>query len=200
MPHERLDPAAGETWGWVPDFTPSDGPRRLAPARPADRAAVRRARAPCAARSPSTCPSDGKRPDAAQRRLLQTYAEQAGRAVITALEREALADQVRLAEAARQVVRTASAQLQPRRAILADCREALVEGFQAHGMWIQTFDEDGRGTGAIHSSRRHRDHPPDELVGIAESAARRAWAIQRVEIVAARPPVRRHDHSPSRAS
>ena len=96
-------------------------------------------------------PKDGRRPGEAQRAVLQKYAEQAGRAVVTALEREALAAQVRLADAARKIVRTASAQLSLAR-ILEDSREALVEGFQAHGMWIQTFDQDGLGTGTIHAA------------------------------------------------
>src|SRR6478735_4301017 len=26
VPHERLDPNVGETWGWVPDLTPLDEP------------------------------------------------------------------------------------------------------------------------------------------------------------------------------
>ena len=155
VPHERLDPSAGETWGWVPDVDADRRPRRLAPARPADRAAhdddgVLRGTLAI------DLPVNGKRPDEAQRRVLQTYAEQAGRAVITALEREALAEKVRLAEAARRIVRTASAQLSLDR-VLADCQQALVEGFQAHGMWIQTFDEDGHGTGAIYSSDGSRD-------------------------------------------
>ena len=58
---------------------------------------------------------------------------------------------MRLADAARKIVRTASAQLSLER-ILEDSREALVEGFQAHGMWIQTFDQDGLGTGTIHAA------------------------------------------------
>jgi signal transduction histidine kinase len=182
VPHERLDPAAGETWGWVPDVTPIDDPDAwhpldllIAPLSDAD-GVLRGTLA-------IDLPVNGRRPDAEQRRVLQTYAEQAGRAVITTLEREALAEKVRLADAARRIVRTASAQLSLER-VLADCQQTLVEGFQAHGMWIQTFDEDGHGTAAIYSSDGSMVHLPDQLVGIAESAARRAWAIQTVEIVA----------------
>jgi signal transduction histidine kinase len=182
VPHERLDPTAGETWGWVPDVTPIDAPDAwhpldllIAPLRDED-GVLRGTLA-------IDLPVNGLRPDEAQRRVLQTYAEQAGRAVLTALEREALAEKVRLAEAARQIIRSASAQLSLDR-ILADCQQALVEGFQAHGMWIQTFDEDGNGTGTIYSSDGSRIDLPEELVGIAESAARRAWSIQQVEIVA----------------
>jgi signal transduction histidine kinase len=182
VPHERLDPTAGETWGWVPDVTPSDDPDAwhpldllIAPLSDAD-GVLRGTLA-------IDLPVNGRRPAADQRRVLQTYAEQAGRAVITALEREALAEKVRLADAARRIVRTASAQLSLER-VLADCQQALVEGFQAHGMWIQTFDEDGHGNATIYSSDGSMVDLPDQLVGIAESAARRAWAIQTVEIVA----------------
>ena len=182
VPHERLDQSAGETWGWVPDVVPIDAPDAwhpldllIAPLYD-DEGQLRGTLA-------IDLPVDGRRPGEDQRRVLQTYAEQAGRAVITALEREALAHQVRLADAARTIVRNASAQLSLDR-ILADSREALVEGFQAQGMWIQTFDEDGLGTGAIHSTDGTLIELPAELVGIAEVAARRAWDGQRTEVVA----------------
>jgi signal transduction histidine kinase len=182
VPHERLDTGLGETWGWVPDVTPLDEPDAWHPldlliAPLQDEDGVLRGTLAI------DLPFDGRRPGAAQRAVLQTYAEQAGRAVITALEREALAHQVRLADAARTIVRNASAQLSLDR-ILADSREALVEGFQAAGMWIQTFDEDGLGTGAIHSTDGTVIELPAELVGIAEIAARRAWDGQRTEVVA----------------
>ena len=185
IPHERLDLGTGEeAWGWVPDpdfLAPTDGPDAWHPldmlVAPLydDKGDLRGTLA-------MDLPRDGRRPGAQQRQVLQTYAEQAGRAVVTALEREALAEQVRLAEAARAIVRNASAQLSMDR-ILADSQEALVEGFQARGMWLQTFDEDGQGTGAIYSSDGTKVELPDELVTVAERSARRAWSLQRAEIV-----------------
>lgn len=185
IPHERLDLGTGEeAWGWVPDPTslaPSDAPDAWHPldmlVAPLydDKGDLRGTLA-------MDLPLDGRRPGAQQREVLQTYAEQAGRAVVTALEREALAEQVRLAEAARAIVRTASAQMSMDR-ILADSQQALVEGFQAQGMWLQTFDEDGQGTRAIYSSDGTKVELPDELVTVAESSARQAWSLQRVEIV-----------------
>lgn len=185
IPHERLDLGTGEeAWGWVPDpasLTPSDAPDAWHPldmlVAPLydDKGDLRGTLA-------MDLPLDGRRPGAQQREVLQTYAEQAGRAVVTALEREALAEQVRLAEAARAIVRNASAQLSMGR-ILADSQQALVEGFQAQGMWLQTFDEDGQGTRAIYSSEGTKVELPDELVTVAESSARQAWSLQRVEIV-----------------
>lgn len=183
VPHERLDAAVGDAWGWVPDVIPLDGPDAWHPldlltAPLFDDEGVLRGTLAI------DLPVDGRRPGEAQRRVLQTYAEQARRAVLTTLEREALAEQVRLADAARSIVRNASAQLSMER-ILADSQQALVEGFQAQGMWLQTFDEDGLGTGTIYSSDGTVVELPAELVTVAETSARRAWALQRVEVVAA---------------
>jgi len=199
IPHERLDLGTGEeAWGWVPDpasLTPSDAPDAWHPldmlVAPLydDKGDLRGTLA-------MDLPLDGRRPGAQQREVLQTYAEQAGRAVVTALEREALAEQVRLAEAARAIVRNASAQLSMDR-ILADSQQALVEGFQAQGMWLQTFDEDGQGTRAIYSSDGTKVELPDELVTVAESAARQAWSLQRVEIVSRDRPFGPDDSPPS---
>ncbi|MCW2845009.1 MAG: ATP-binding region, ATPase domain protein [Nocardioides sp.] len=184
VPHERLDPEVGENWGWVPDIEPLDEPDAWHPmdlliAMLYDDQGVLRGTMSI------DLPIDGRRPGEEQRRVLNQYAEQAGRAVVTALEREGLATRVRLAEAARKIVRSAStgAGFSVDR-ILAESRIALADGFQARGMWIQTFDEDGLGTGAIYASDGTQIELPDELVGIAESAARRAWSLQRVEVVA----------------
>ena len=46
-------------------------------------------------------PDNGRRPGPQQRQLLEKFAEQAGRTVVTTLEREELAEQVRLADTAR---------------------------------------------------------------------------------------------------
>lgn len=180
IPHERLA-LDTETWGWVPDVAPLDGPDAwhpldmlLAPLRDPD-GAIR-------GMLSMDLPTDGRRPNEAQRRVLETYAAQAGRAVLTAIERESLAEQVRLATAARTIVRNASGQLSigP---LLDECREALVEGFQTLGMWIQTFGEDGYGTGSIHAIDGTEVALPSELMEIAEWAARIAWTEQRVDVL-----------------
>lgn len=182
VPHERLD-RGGETWGWVPDIAPLDVPDAwhaldLLVAMLHDDDGLLRGTLSI------DLPTDGLRPGEEQRRILQKYAEQAGRAVVTALEREGLAARVRLADAARKIVRSASASAEfSLDRILIDSRDALAEGFQAQGMWIQTFDEDGLGTGAIYSSDGTEIELPADLVAIAEAAARNAWTLQRVEIV-----------------
>lgn len=182
VPHERLDLGSGEeAWGWIPDVQPIDDPHAW---HPMDLliAPLFDAHGVLRGTLAMDLPLDGRRPGAEQRRVLQKYAEQAGRAVVTALEREALAEQLRLADAARHIVRTASSQLSLDR-ILADCREALVEGFRAAGMWMQTLDEDGHGTGAIYSADGSQIELPGELRRIAANAARRAWEVQSTEVV-----------------
>src|SRR6478752_2117556 len=183
VPHERLeDDGLGETWGWVPDVDPIDDapdawhPLDLLIAPLYDDAGTMRGTLAM------DLPVDGRRPGEAQRAVLDAYAEQARQAVIVALERQELADQVRMAEAARRIVRRATAQLSLER-IVADSREALIEGFRAAGMWLQTFDDDG-GRGAIYSADGSVIELTPELLPIAEAAARRAWELQEASIVA----------------
>lgn len=181
VPHERLDLGEGE-WGWVPDIQPLDVPDAwhpmdllVAPLRDQD--------GTLRGTLSIDLPADGRRPGPDQRRVLETYAEQAARAVLTALEREELAAQVRLADTARRIVRQASGQRSLEH-ILETSRPALVEGFRALGMWIQTFDEDGLGTGSVYSADGTTVVLPDELVSIAEHAARDLWTDQQVTVVA----------------
>ena len=188
LPHERLD-IGDEDWGWVPDIEPIDAPDAwhpmdllLAPLRSAD--GVLRGTLTM------DLPTDGRRPGEVQRAVLQKYAEQAGRAVVTALDREELAEQVRLADAARTIVRQASAQ-QSLQSILDDSRKALTDGFRATGMWIHTFQTDGPGTGRHvclvrwrgggSAGRGHRAGRP--------LAARRGWHLQRSEVVSPERPL-----------
>ncbi len=183
VPHERLDPSAGETWGWVPDIEPIDDrpdawhplDLLIAPLYD-DTGSLRGSLA-------MDLPVDGRRPSEAQRTVLNRYAEQAGRAVLVALEREALAEQVRMAEAARRIVRNASAQLSLER-IIDDSGEALVEGFRAAGVWIHTFSQRGDGRGHVYNPVGAPVVLSDELITIAENAAREAWRRQDVAIVA----------------
>jgi len=184
VPHERLDESAGQDWGWVPDIEPIDAaedawhPLDLLVAPLYDDDGDLRGSLAI------DLPFDGRRPGQAQRAVLNQYAEQARRAVLVALERERLAERVRMADAARRIVRTATAQLSLDR-IVADSREALVEGFRAAGMWLQTFDRDDHGgtRGEIYSSDGSHVHLTPELVTIAEVSARAAWERQQATVV-----------------
>lgn len=180
VPHDRLE-LDTESWGWVPDVVPLDGDDAwhpldmlIAPLHDAD--GVMRGMLSM------DLPVDGRRPGPAQRRLLQKYAEQAGRAVLTALDREELAEQVRLASATRRIVRKAAGERSLAQ-ILAECQQAVVEGFRTVGMWIQTFDEQGLSTGAILSSDGRAVVVPEQLAHIAERAARIGWETQMVVVL-----------------
>ena len=183
VPHERLDPDAGEDWGWVPDIAPIEAEDAWHPldmlVAPLydDDDQLRGSLA-------IDLPLDGRRPGQGQRAVLNQYAEQARRSVLVALERERLAERVRMADAARRIVRTATAQLSLDR-IVADSREALIDGFRAAGMWLQTFDREDHGArGEIYSSDGSHIHPTPDLVAIAEASARRAWEQQQAAVVA----------------
>lgn len=181
VPHERLDLGDGN-WGWVPDFEPLDvddawHPLDMLVAPLYDQDGNLRGTLGF------DLPNDGRRPGPEQRRVLETYAAQAARAVLTALEREELSAQVRLADTARRIVRQASGQRSLEH-ILETSRPALVDGFRALGMWIQTFDEDGLGRGSVYSADGQDIVLPDALVTLAETTARLLWTEQRTAVVA----------------
>jgi signal transduction histidine kinase len=182
VPQEDLDPEL-ETWGWVPDIAPLDGPDAW---QPMDLLVAPLYDDDGALRGTLSidCPTDGRRPDAAHRRILDRYAEQAAQALLMAVEREALAEQVRMLSATRQVVREASRE-PDLAAMLELIRPSLVAGFRAQGMWVHTFDEDGHGLGAVYTGVEAEVEleMPEHLVGIAERAAAEAWAAQQVGVV-----------------
>ena len=74
VPHERLDPSAGEQWGWVPDIEPLDDhpdawhPLDLLIAPLLNGEGVLRGTLAI------DLPVDGRRPGEAQRAVLNTYA------------------------------------------------------------------------------------------------------------------------------
>lgn len=180
VPHERLD-IGEDAWGWIPDIEPLETedawhPLDFLVAPLLDDDGVLRGSVSI------DLPVDGRRPGAAQRRVIERYAAQARRAVMMTLEREALAEQVRLAEAARRIVRQAST-YRTLDEVLEACEAGVVEGFRAHGMWIQTFDEDGRGTGRIHSAEGAQVQLPPEMIDLAEAAAREGWTTQQAFII-----------------
>lgn len=185
VPHERLD-LGEEAWGWIPDMEPLEGedawhPLDFLAAPLMDDDGVLRGNVSI------DLPVDGRRPGPAQRRVLERYAAQARRAVMMTLEREALAEQVRLAEAARRIVRRAST-YRTLGEVLEACEASVVEGFRAHGMWIQTF-EDGRGTGRVHSADGAEVVLPPLMVDLAETAATVGWTSQEAYVIErGRPP------------
>jgi signal transduction histidine kinase len=181
VPHERLNDEVLAT-GWVPDIQPLDVPDAwhpldllIAPLHGSDGELL--------GTMAIDLPIDGRRPGPEKRRMLEKYAAQAGRAVVTAVERERLAEQMRLATTARTIVRGASAQLSLDK-LLAAVQPALVQGFGATGMWIETFDEMG-GDGILYAGDGSRVTMPPALMQLAERAAHRCWSDQKAQVVAA---------------
>ncbi|WP_181309608.1 sensor histidine kinase [Nocardioides campestrisoli] len=180
VPHERMNLDI-ETLGWVPDLEVSNDPDMwhpldllLAPIYD-DEGTLR-------GMLSVDLPLDRRRPGPQKRQELQRYAEQTRRAVLTAVERAELAEQVRLADAARMIVREVSSELSLDR-IIEVAQPALTSAFNSFGMWIETFDEDGEGSGAVYASNGAEIHLAEELKQIARLSAQMLWKIQDVVVL-----------------
>lgn len=140
-------------------------------------------------------PTSGRRPDTQQKHLLERYAAQAERALLTAFERESLVQRVAHAESARRLVRAASMPAQASLdAVLSNIHQPLVEGFGASGSWIEAH-----GPGAErHGYARARGGAPVLLPDRAQEVAHRLgavlWAEQRALVITAGPGTSAPDH------
>jgi signal transduction histidine kinase len=123
-------------------------------------------------------PRDGRVPDAAQRAALEAYARHACRAVVATLEQQRLAEQIRLASAAADIVRRASGSMSAED-VLVECASAILEGFRAQRLWTQLL---GEAPSAVHDERPVP--PPADLVQLLERYAEAAWGSQDVGIFA----------------
>ena len=180
VPHERMSIEVEEL-GWVPDLEPSDDPDAW---HPLDLllAPIHDEHSRLRGLLSVDVPRDRRRPGAAQREQLQRYARQTRRSVLTAVERAELAEQVRLADAARRIVRQVSSELSIGR-IVEICQPAITAGFNAVGMWLQTFDADGGGADEVYGATEGDIVVPDEFKVVGREAARLLWARQEVAVV-----------------
>ncbi|WP_370249002.1 sensor histidine kinase [Nocardioides sp.] len=89
-------------------------------------------------------PHEQRRPASIQRLLLQRWAVQAERALRQAVQREELAERIRLAEAARQVVRIAVAE-GDLEAVLTAGRDAVLTGFRSDLLGLHLYPPSGVG-------------------------------------------------------
>ncbi len=126
-------------------------------------------------------PLDGRRPDVERRQILERFAGLASRAVLSAVERESLAEQVAMADTVKSIVRTTSAQLSLE-GLLEASQRTLLEGFGAERVWIRTVADDTR-SGAEFLPEDLRLSLPAEIVSFAESAATYCWHEQVVMTV-----------------
>ena len=180
IPHERLPAAASEV-GFVPDLEPSDQPDAW---HPEDGLVLPLYDADGVLRGALLVdePVDGRRPGPEQHSLLEQYAVHALRAILTTLEREELAERIEVASAARRVVRAASGGLSLED-VLAQSRDALLEGFGADDLWWRLFTPDGRAVRPpLAGASQDLPGVDDKIPVIAGAVARSAWRDQQVAI------------------
>ena len=186
VPHER-GTAGPEIGGWVvPDVVVSDGPDAW---HPMDMLVAPLYDAQGVLRGTLAIdePLDGRRPDHERRRVLERFAILASRAVLTSVEREALAEQVMMADTVKAIVRTTSAQLSLD-GLLQASEQTLLEGFGAQRVWIKTVAEHGVSPTEYVPDDLSVALPP-EIVGFAEQSATYCWHHQSVMTVAEGLPV-----------
>ncbi|WP_051552136.1 sensor histidine kinase [Nocardioides sp. URHA0020] len=129
-------------------------------------------------------PVSGRCPGPAQRHLLEKYAAQAERAVLTAFEREELVRQVARAESARRLIRSAAMPAQASlEAVLVHTNGPLLEGFEASGLWVEVFDADGGSWGYARDRAGEVMKIGDDVVDLAREIAPRLWAAQSVFVL-----------------
>lgn len=187
IPHDRLILDL-DHWGWV-----ADGPRDQVPEgrwHPEDQLL-----APLAGEDGTLLgilavemPHDGLVPGPERRAELESYLRQVRRAVIAIMERERLAERVRLAGAAADIVRRAVGTQSPDE-ILAGCGRAITEGFRAASLWVQRIGPDGRCDGPLHVDGGPAVRLPAGIRSLASAQARRAWERQCVGVLAPERPV-----------
>lgn len=124
-------------------------------------------------------PTDGLRPGPHQREVLAKYAGVARSSVISALEREELAERVRLATEARHMVRRAMGEPSLER-VIAACRGAVVSSFDAVGMWLSAFHTDGGMSSTWFAEGGFPRPVLDELDELLVRIAHHYWAEQYV--------------------
>ncbi len=185
VPHERS--SAGAENGWiVPDVAISDAPDAW---HPLDMlvAPLYDEHGELRGTLAMDEPIDGRRPDVHRRRVLERFAALASRAVLSAVERDAFAEQVAMAEMVKEVVRTTSAQVSLD-GLLAASESALVQGFRASGLWIQTIVEEDHG-GRMCTPEGVDLVLPKAIVEFAAQSASYCWHQQVVVTIGVGQPV-----------
>ncbi len=136
VPHERL-PADAVT-SWVPDVQPLDVPDAWHPLD-ALYAPLLGPTGQLVGVLSVDLPVTRRRPGPLNRQVLEMYAVQAGLAIHHAQERQRLQERIRLAEATRTIVETASRELELGRVLDASF-QPLVDGFRCDRLLIRVFD------------------------------------------------------------
>jgi len=130
--------------------------------------------------------TSGRRPDARELGLLERYAAQAERAVLTLFERQELLEQVMRAESARRLIRSASRPtLGSLEDVLRHTHEQLVASFDARGSWLHVFQPDGPGVSVARTHTGAETPLPVDLTHHVGDFAPDLWTQQQPLVVAA---------------
>lgn len=130
-------------------------------------------------------PVNGRRPDGAQLALMDAFADHTERVMRQVKAQQALTSRLRLANAARDIVRRASSSV-TLDDVLSECLPALMTGFDLRGLWVQVFDGLDARDGRITTSRGVEVDVPPHLMRLAESAARATWEQQTVTVLSSK--------------
>lgn len=122
-------------------------------------------------------PRNGRHPGPEQLAVLTQYAGVARTLVLLALERESLAERVRMADEARQIVRQALGE-PSLELVLEACREAITSSFGAVGLWLTAFDADGGTSATSYAVGGEVEAPFSEIDDVVIKLAHRYWADQ----------------------
>lgn len=133
-------------------------------------------------------PRDGKVPSVEKRTVLATYARQATTAIRVTLERERLAEQVRLANAAAEIVRMAAGS-DSADEVLVNCGNEVVKGLRADSLWVQFLGPDGRCEGPLYVDGGPTVKLPSGVRALVAAHAQRAWDRQCVAVLAPERPM-----------
>lgn len=124
-------------------------------------------------------PTSGRRPDAHERSLLERYAAQAERAVLTLFDTRELLEQAAHAASARQLVRSASrSTLGSLVDVLRHTHGQLVSSFDACGSWLHVFEPGGSGTSVARRDDGQHVDVPLPLLDLVARAAPDLWRRQ----------------------
>ncbi len=124
-------------------------------------------------------PRDGRLPGPDQLAVLTEYAGVARTLVLLALERESLAERVRLADEARAIVRRALGE-PSLELVLEACRSTVASCFGALGMWLTAFGADGVSSTTSYSLGSDVEPTYSEIDDVVIKLAHRYWADQYV--------------------
>lgn len=124
-------------------------------------------------------PHNGRLPGREQMEVLTMYAGVARTLVLLALEREQLAERVRMADEAREIVRRALGE--PTLDLVVEaCRSTIVTCFGAVGMWLTAFDEHGGASTTFYAVGTDVEPRFREIDDVVVGLAHRYWAEQHV--------------------